>query len=126
MAKDATEWIKQADYDYDTAELMRQSGRNFYAVFMCHMAIEKALKALLLLRTGEIPPKTHNLFLLLSKIGIKPPEIIAENIIRLNEANVATRYPEELSEMIKVYDNETVIRILSQTKEALTWIKTRQ
>jgi HEPN domain-containing protein len=126
MAKDAAEWIKQSDYDYDTAELMRQSGRNFYAVFMCHMAIEKALKALLLLRTKEIPPKTHNLLLLLTKTGIKPPEIIAENIIRLNEANVATRYPEELSEMIKVYDNDTVIRVLSQTKEALTWIKTRQ
>ena len=90
------------------------------------MSIEKALKALLLLNTGEIPPKTHNLLLLMTKIGVKPPEIIAENIIRLNEANVATRYPEELSEMIKIYDNETTTRILSQTKEALTWIKTRQ
>jgi HEPN domain-containing protein len=51
MAKNPAEWIKQADYDYDTAELMQQSGRNFYAVFMCHMAIEKGLKALLLLKT---------------------------------------------------------------------------
>jgi len=46
MGKDFTEWITQADYDYDTARVMRQSGRNFYAVFMYHMAVEKALKAL--------------------------------------------------------------------------------
>jgi len=126
MAKDAAEWLMQADYDYDTAELLRQSGRNFYAVFMCHMAIEKALKALLLLKTGEIPLKTHNLLLLLSKIGIKPPEPIAESIVKLNEANVATRYPEQLSEMIKVYDSETAKRFISQAKDTLTWIKTMQ
>lgn len=96
MAKNPAEWLKQADYDYDTAELMQQSGRNFYAVFMCHMAIEKGIKALLLLKTGEVPPKTHNLLLLLSKTGIRPSEPIAESIVKLNEANVATRYPEEL------------------------------
>jgi HEPN domain-containing protein len=126
MAKSAAEWIKQADYDYDTAELMHHAGRNFYAVFMCHMAIEKALKALLLLRTGEVPPKTHNLILLLSRIGLKPPAPIAENIIRLNEANVSTRYPEELSEMIALYDSDSAKRIISQAKETLSWIKTMQ
>jgi HEPN domain-containing protein len=65
MAKDFAEWINQADYDYETARVMRQSGRNFYAVFMCHMAVEKALKALLFHITGNVPPKTHNLFWLL-------------------------------------------------------------
>jgi len=126
MAKNPAEWLKQADYDYDTAELMLQSGRNFYAVFMCHMAIEKGIKALLLLKTGEVPPKTHNLLLLLSKTGIKPSEPIAESIVKLNEANVATRYPEELTEMIKMYDDVTVKRIISQTKATLSWIKTLQ
>lgn len=40
------EWLKQADYDMETAEIMREKGRNFYAVFMCHQALEKALKGL--------------------------------------------------------------------------------
>ena len=39
MAKSANEWFLQSDYDLATAKIMRTSGRNFYAVFMCHMAM---------------------------------------------------------------------------------------
>ena len=48
MAKDYKEWFRQSDYDYDTAMFMHESGRYFYAVFMCHLSIEKALKGLYL------------------------------------------------------------------------------
>ena len=126
MAKDFAEWINQADYDYDTAKVMRQSGRNFYAVFMCHMAVEKALKAILLRNTENVPAKTHNLFWLLSQIGVQPPPSIGEFVIKLNEANVATRYPEALSEMIKIYDGTITDTIIMQTREVLSWIKTMQ
>ncbi len=46
MAIDPSEWLTQADYDLDTAQDMLDKGRNFYAVFMAHLAIEKALKGL--------------------------------------------------------------------------------
>lgn len=126
MAKDFAEWINQADYDYETARVMRQSGRNFYAVFMCHMAVEKALKALLFHKTGNVPPKTHNLFWLLSKIEEKPPQQIGEFIVKLNEANVATRYPEALKEMIKIYNNQIADAMITQTQETLSWIRSMQ
>ncbi len=48
MDKRAAEWLKQADFDLDTAEFMAKGGRYFYAVFLCHLAIEKALKGLYL------------------------------------------------------------------------------
>jgi len=35
------EWVKQAQYDIDTAHAMLKAGRNIYCVFMCHLAIEK-------------------------------------------------------------------------------------
>jgi HEPN domain-containing protein len=66
------EWLKQADYDMDTADAMYNSGRYFYAVFMCHLSIEKALKGLYYFVLQDIPPKTHNLIFLLSKIANKP------------------------------------------------------
>ena len=47
-------------------------------------------------------------------------------IVNLNEANVATRYPEELSEMLRIYNEGTAQRIIAETKEVLTWIKTMQ
>jgi HEPN domain-containing protein len=50
------EWLKQADYDMDTAEVMFDSGRFIYAVFMCHLSLEKALKGLYTYTLKEVPP----------------------------------------------------------------------
>ncbi len=80
MDEKTLEWFKQADYDIDTAKFMYDGGRFFYAVFMCHLAIEKALKGLYQKRLEQIPPKTHNLVYLLSKIGIKPHRDIGKFI----------------------------------------------
>ncbi len=93
------EWLKQAGYDMETAEYMFDGGRYFYTVFMCHLSIEKALKGLYQERLKEIPPKVHNLVYLLNKIGIKPPVTTGNFFVKLNQANVATRYPEELDNL---------------------------
>ncbi|MHC4882584.1 MAG: HEPN domain-containing protein [Planctomycetota bacterium] len=63
------EWLKQADYDMETAEFMYGGKRYFYAVFMCHQSIEKALKGLFQKTLQSVPPKTHNLIFLLDKTG---------------------------------------------------------
>ena len=117
------EWLKQAEYDFSTAEFMYSGGRFFYAVFMCHLTIEKALKGLFQQKTQEMPPKTHNLVHLLSKIGIRPDENVGKIITRLNQASIATRYPEDIDVLQKDYTQEAAKQILSQTKEALVWIK---
>ena len=61
MADRAREWLKQADYAMETADVMFAAGRHFYAVFMCHLSLEKALKGVLEERTGEMPPRIHSL-----------------------------------------------------------------
>lgn len=48
MINKPKDWFEQADYDYDTAVYMSQGERYVYAVFMCHLALEKALKGLVL------------------------------------------------------------------------------
>ena len=74
MSEKHEEWLKQADYDMDTADAMFSSGRYFYAVFMCHLSIEKSLKGLYSKELAEVPPKTHNLLYLLKKIQKKPDQ----------------------------------------------------
>lgn len=123
MAKEPEEWLRQADYDIETAEFMFNGGRYFYAVFMCHLSIEKALKGLYQKRLQETPPKIRNLFYLLNKIGIKPEESIGKFIVKLNEASVVTRYPEELGKLQKDFTQMVVKDILRSSKEALEWIK---
>jgi HEPN domain-containing protein len=46
MERQTEEWLRQSDYDMETAEYMCQGGRHMYPVFICRLAIEKALKGL--------------------------------------------------------------------------------
>jgi HEPN domain-containing protein len=123
MDKRASEWLKQADYDIDTAEYMYKGGKFFYAVFMCHLSIEKAIKSLYQEQLKETPPKTHNLVYLLKKTGTKPDETIGKFIVKLNEASVATRYPEDIEKLQRQYTKDDVKNILHQSNEVLEWIK---
>ncbi|MBN2089786.1 HEPN domain-containing protein [candidate division KSB1 bacterium] len=124
MSEKYKEWLKQADYDMDTADVMYASGRYFYAVFMCHLSIEKALKGVYHQIFNEVPPKTHNLLYLLEKIDRKPEQRLEKFIIKLNTASVATRYPDELAKIQAAYNQNVTKDILMKSKEVLTWLKT--
>ena len=123
MAIDPSEWLAQADYDIDTAEDLLDKKRNFYAVFMCHLSVEKALKGLFWKKLDEIPPKTHDLIYLVKRIGIKPPDDLFKFMVRLNEAHVTTRYPEEIKIVQKDFPKVKVNEIIDKCREVLTWIK---
>lgn len=107
----------------ETADYMLQGGRHFYSVFMCHLAIEKALKGFYRHKLEESPPKTHNLIYLLNKTGVKPAETMGFFITKLNEANITTRYPEDIDALKSNYTQDVTEQILAQTKELLSWIK---
>lgn len=124
MAKNPGEWLNQAAYDMDTAKYMFKGGRYIYAVFMCHLSIEKALKGLYQKRLNEIPPKTHNLVYLINKTEINIPEKIGRSLVILNQASIVTRYPEDLAELQKVYTQPIVKELLVKAKEILEWTKT--
>lgn len=102
---------------------MYNSGKFFYAVFMCHLSIEKAIKALYQEQLKEIPPKTHNLVYLLKKIDIKPTEEAGKFLVKLNEASVATRYPEDIEKLQMQCTKNDVKNMLAESRKVLEWIK---
>lgn len=123
MGKTPQEWLKQADYDINTAEIMFDNKRYFYAVFMCHLSIEKALKGLYLERLKEIPPKTHNLVYLVEKIKLLLPENLYDSVFALNRVSVPTRYPDDIQRMLKDYNEERTKKVIESGKEVLQWLK---
>ena len=125
MSDKYKEWLKQADYDMDTADAMYSSGRYFYAVFMCHLSIEKALKGLYYKILDEVPPKTHNLLYLVNKIGKKPEQELEKFITKLNTASVATRYPDDLAKIQAAYTEEITKDMITKSKDVLKWVKTQ-
>lgn len=123
MSQKNQEWLRQAYYDMESANVMFQGGRYFYAVFMCHLSIEKGLKGIFQQKTGELPPKTHNLLYFVDKLKLIPPTHVSDFITILNRVSVTTRYPDDLDELLKEFPKNKVQDLLNLGKEALDWIK---
>ena len=85
---------------------------------MCHQSIEKILKAIYSKSFNEVPPRIHNLarLLILVKLNDKIPEDLLEVLHELNPLNIATRYPDQELEIIKVLDYEYTAELLDKTR----------
>ena len=122
--KDITrEWLEDAEYDIRSAEAMYDSGRYFFVVFMCHLAIEKMLKALWIEEKGDLPPKVHNLVYLMKATSVKFPEEYLQRISDINDKNVITRYPDGRKLLAETLTQEGVKLTLVKTKELWEWLK---
>jgi HEPN domain-containing protein len=119
------EWARQADYDIKTAAAMHEAGRYIYTIFMCHLAVEKALKALYTKLVKKSPPKSHHLLYLVEEAGIDVPEELYDFLFSLNRVSIPTRYPDDLKRMLKDYPEKTALGILKKSEEALKWLKAR-
>lgn len=123
MDKAVLNWIKTSDYDITTAQAMFQSRRYVYVIFMCHLSVEKLLKAIVCRLTKRVPPKTHDLFLLIKLADLKLAQGFQLLIAHLNTASIPTRYPEDISKLTKQYNRHTAERYLDETKRFLKWLK---
>jgi len=55
-------WIESAEHDLSAAESLFKSGKHDWCLFIGHLVLEKALKAIFVnLNENKVPPKTHNL-----------------------------------------------------------------
>lgn len=125
MSKNYQEWLAQAEYDINTAELLFNGERYFYTVFMCHLAIEKALKGIYAKQFNKTPTKTHNLLYLIEIINLQIPSDYINFIFTLNRVSVPTRYPENLQTMLHDYNEQRAKEMLDNSKELLKWLKTQ-
>jgi len=61
-------WINGADEDIITADLLIREKRTLHGLFFCHLVIEKAIKAHVVQKIGDVAPRTHNLIYLSEKL----------------------------------------------------------
>jgi HEPN domain-containing protein len=123
LKNNITNWIKSSNYDIKTADHMLKTGRYIYVLFMCHLSVEKLLKALYEADLRKIPPKTHNLIYLSKTINLKIPENHLQTLESLNDLSIVTRYPEDIDSLIKSFRKERVEEYLKKTKALLKWLR---
>lgn len=123
MKKEVENWLNSALYDLETAEHMFNTTRYIYTIFMCHLSLEKILKAKVQDITNKIPPKTHDLEYLLGLAELSLDTNTEKFIVELSNLSVATRYPTDFQRMLKDFSKERAESILMKTKEVFQWIK---
>lgn len=123
MLKATANWLAQVNYDLATAEQMLQAGRYIYVIFMRHMALEKALKALVTEETRKLPPRTHNLIDLAQRAHVVLAQAQQDFLGKLNNTSVVVRYPDDLSALVSQYPEAIAQDYLERTKELLLWIR---
>ena len=114
--------MDSAQYDLETARHMLKTSRYLYTVFMCHLAVEKTLKARVCETTGRTPPKTHDLIRLLQLSRLTLPADLLDFLGKLGSASIVTRYPEDFSEIIRVYTEDVAEAYLKKAEEIVQWI----
>jgi HEPN domain-containing protein len=107
----------------ETAAHMLRTGRYLYVIFLCHLAIEKMLKANVSEVTHSAPPRTHDLIYLVKKGELEIPQPFLEFIGKINTASIPTRYPEDLQRAISDYPESVARDYLEQTQEIILWLK---
>ena len=123
MLKATANWLAQVDYDIATAEQMLHTGRYIYVIFMSHMALEKALKALVTEETQKLPPRTHNLIDLAQRARVVLSQEQQDFLGKINNTSVVVRYPDDLSAMVSQYPEAIAQDYLERTKELILWVR---
>lgn len=112
-------WKNNAQTDLESAELLIKNHKILHGLFFCHLAIEKIIKAHYVKELNEIPPKTHNLFLLTDKISLHLSEEDDIFLGILMKYQLEGRYPDYNP---SIPTKETVHTYIEKTKKLLKWL----
>jgi HEPN domain-containing protein len=116
-------WLRSSEYDLQTAESLLRSRRYIYVIFLCHLAVEKLLKAIVAESSATLPPRTHNLYRLLELGRITVPEAHEDLVAKLNAMSVVTRYPEDIATLSAEVTRKVAQDYLTNTKEFIQWLR---
>ena len=120
-------WLNMCDEDLITAKWLLDGKRLLPMGFFCHLIAEKALKAVVVHNTGEIPPKTHDLTKLAERCGIyedlsEEQQDFLEELLPLQIDGRYTEYKESIAKTLSYQKCE---KIFKETEKFLCWIKKR-
>ena len=121
MREEIRNWIEQAKRDLKSAENSLKSEDYYLCAFMCQQAVEKGLKAFLMLKTKERIFSTHSLIELGKRA--KTPDKIMDYLRKLTPEYTISRYPDVTESLpYENYDFEIANNQLNRAKEVLKWI----
>ncbi len=120
VRKQVAYWRNGADEALEVAHILWEKDKTPEAMFFTHLALEKILKARVILKTADLPPRIHNL-VRLAEITAVPFTSEQMTFLRgMNAYQMQGRYPEDFPMIIS---RETARDDMAAAEEMLAWLK---
>lgn len=113
-------WKNGSAEEIKVADLLFRNRKYRHGMFFYHLAIEKILKAHAAKVTGNIPPRTHNLFRLIEIAELKLRDDYLMFLEYFGVFQTEGRYPEQKKVPI---DGRSARKDMKKAKEIFEWIK---
>lgn len=116
-------WHEEAEYAWDVAESLFGSGKYPEALFFGHLALEKLLKAIIVVGTKEHAPRIHNLVKLSNVAELSIGKEDKELLRRFSDFHIAGRYDEEKRAFRKKCTKRFTEENILLMKKMYLWLK---
>ncbi|MCL2652143.1 MAG: HEPN domain-containing protein [Candidatus Azobacteroides sp.] len=111
-------WINTAEKDWASVDILFEGKQYLQSLFWAHLVLEKLAKAHWVKSNEEnIPPKTHNLIVLLTQACVDLGEEKMNFLVNYNNFQLSARYPDYLNEIYKVCTEQFSEKQLDNVKE---------
>jgi len=116
-------WLDSSDEDFKTMNVLYDSKRYTWSLFIGHLMIEKLLKAYFVQNKEEYPPYIHNLIRLaeLSELPITENQKI--DLATITAFNINARYDDYKKSFQKKCTPEFTSHWIEKLKDLRQWIK---
>ena len=116
-------WIEQANDDWNAVHTLFNGKNYLQSLFFTHLVIEKLCKSLWIkYNVDNIPPRTHNLILILSATPIQLTDEQAEFLLLLNRFQLEGRYPDYMTKMSRVCNEDFTKEVIHSVNDFKLWL----
>lgn len=112
-------WLKSAQEDFETAEDLVRLKHYHWALFLCHIAIEKVLKAIYIKVKDQYPPPIHKLAKLAQDCRLSLTQTQLDDLEEMTTFHIEARYDVIKDKLYKKATKEFTLKYLEITKKLL-------
>ncbi|MGB5158542.1 HEPN domain-containing protein [Desulfobacterium sp. N47] len=116
-------WLQGAGHDLKAAESLFESKKYDWCLFIAHLVLEKAIKAIFALKHDKVPPKTHNLVKLAEQSLIELTDERQIFFDEVNDFNLEVRYPDFKHDFYNSCTKDFTEMYFNKIKENYQWLK---
>ena len=121
----AAVWWEYAKSELDNARVLFEGERYQACAVSCQQAVEKALKAVIIARLDEVPPRSHDLAKLAQRSSLwdRMGDEQRRLLMDLSVEYLDNRYPGELAVELQDPVESTSENWLRESREMLQWLE---